>query len=364
MKTIKTKNGVVKILMTDIIQHELSMKTLKYFDRPSKEEREAQVYWGGALFNFGSVNVYDKSRETYQNLALISAVLSNNIYKYKERHLHRTLETLGVKADDKNIKIFSDISPLPLFAFAHTKVKIDDDEQTLIFIIIRGSDNSSEIIANIAGCFTLGSMHPREHIAHSAAKKFVMTKLTEYIDSIDGICPQNTKFLITGHSYGGAASNLVAKKLEETYLKNNIYCFTFGAPNNIIVAQSGLGAGSLKFIESTDGNIHNIRNTLDPICLISDVMPLDFETFTLYGKQHWFSNDARWFEHLPVLQLTSTSHHHWITNYINFVLSTMNTVSNPALPIRYNSLYAIGTAAVPKAILKLKKKLTERKKDK
>ena len=348
--------------MTNFTQDELSMKTLKYFDRPSKEEREAQVYWGGALFNIGSEEVYDKSRKTYQNLALISAILSSNIYEYKEKYLHRTLENLGVRVDNnKNIKIFSERGPLPLFAFAHTKLKIGDKEQTLVFIIIRGADNSPEVIANVAG-FALGSWHPREHLAHSAAKTLIMIKLTEYLSLIDGFSGQDAKFLITGHSYGAAASNLIAKQLEDKFLKSNIYCFTFGSPNNIIVAQSGIDAGSLNFIKTTDKNIHNIRNSLDPICLISDVIPLASETYTMYGQQHWFSADARWFEYLPVTQLTSTWHHHERTNYINFVLSTMDTAADKALPIRYNDLYTLGTAAVPAGILKLKKKLSTKKK--
>ena len=348
--------------MTDVTQDELSMKTLKYFDRPTKEEREAQVYWGGALFNIGSEDVYEKSRGTYQNLALTSAILSSNIYEYKEEYLHRTLGDLEVSDADKNIQIFNESGPLPLFAFAHTKLKIGDKEQTLVFIIIRGADNSPEVFANIAGSFTLGSWHPREHLAHSAAKTLVIKKLKEYLAAIDGFSAQDTKFLITGHSYGGAVSNLVAKQLEDTFLKSNIYCFTFGSPNNIIVAESGIGPGSLNFINMTDKNIHNIRNSLDPICLISDVIPLALETYTMYGQQHWFSDDARWFEYLPVAQLTSTGYHHEITNYINFVLSTMDTTSNPTPPIHYNDLYTLGTAAVPAGILKLKKKLSARKK--
>lgn len=349
--------------MTNVTKDELSMKTLKYFDRLTKEEREAQVYWGSALFNIGSEDVYEKSRGTYQNLALTSAILSSNIYEYNEKYLHRTLENLGVRVDDdKNIKMFSERGPLPLFVFAHTKLKIKDKEQILVFIIIRGADNNPEVFANVAGSFNLGFSHPREHLAHSAAKKLVMIKLKEYLVTIDDFSAQDAKFLITGHSYGGAASNLIAKELEDTFKKSNIYCFTFGSPNNIIVAEAGIGPGSLNFIKKTDRNIHNIRNSLDPICLISDVIPLVAETYTMYGRQHWFSADARWFEYLPVAQLTATSRHHERTNYINFVLSTMDTIPAQSLPISYNSLYTLCQAAVPVGIIKLKKKISERKK--
>jgi len=343
---------------------ELSMKTLKYFDRPTKEVREAQVNFGGALFSIGAEEVYEQDRAAYQNLALLGAILSSNIYEYKEKYLHSTLEVLGVKEND--IKIFSDEvierGPLPLFAFAHTKLKINDKKQTLVFIIIRGADTNSETLANVAGSFALGTWHPREHLAHSAAKTLILKKLTEYLASIDGISSQNTKFLITGHSYGGAASNLIAKQLEDTFLKSNIYCFTFGSPNNIIVAKIGEGVGSLNFLKRTDKNIHNIRNNLDPICLISDVIPLALETYTMYGQQHWFSADARWFEYLPVAQLTSTWHHHERTGYINFVQKTMDTAADQSLPIRYNDLYALGQAALPIGIIKLKRKISERKK--
>ena len=352
--------------MTDAVINELSMKTLKFFDRPTQKDMEAQVYWGGPMFNIGSEEVYDKNRVIYQNLALISAVLSSNIYEYKEKYLHRTLENLGVIVDnDKDIKIFSDAlierGPLPLFAFAHTKLKIGNKDQLLVFIIVRGADNNPEVLANVAGSFTLGSWHPRGHLAHTAAKILIMRKLKKYLASIDGVSAQDTKFLITGHSYGGAASNLVAKQLENTFAKSNIYCFTFGSPNNIIVSQLGEGPGSLKFIEKTDNNIHNIRNSLDPICLISDVIPLVSETYTMYGRQHWFSSDPKWFEYLPVAQLAATRRHHERTNYINFVLSTMDAAHKQTLPVRYNELYALGQAAVPLGIIKLKKKISERK---
>lgn len=348
--------------MSGIIQNELGVKNLKYFDRLSQEEREAQVYWGGALFNIGSEDVYAQDRAAYQSLALISAILSSNIYEYNEKYLHKTLESLGVGADnDKGVRIFNERGPLPLFAFAHIKVKTGDKEQTLVFIIVRGADNNPEVFANVAGSFALGHWHPREHLAHSAAKTLIMKKLAEYLAAIDGFSAPDTKLLITGHSYGGAASNLIAKQLEGTFLKNNIYCFTFGSPNNIIVAQSGTEPGSLNFIKTTDGNIHNIRNNLDPICLISDVIPLVSEAYTMYGRQHWFSADARWFEYLPIAQLTSTWRHHERTNYINFVLSATDTAPDSTLPIRYNDLYALGTAAVPAGILKLKKKLSARK---
>ncbi|MCL2234609.1 MAG: hypothetical protein FWC11_05960 [Firmicutes bacterium] len=352
--------------MANIIENELNIKCLKYLDRQSKEEREVQAFWGGTLFDFDSEEIFEKSKESYQNLALIGAILSSNTYQHNEQHLHQTFEKLGVDvACDGNIKIFSDVSPLPLFAFAHARLKKDNkdnDEEVLVFVVVRGSDSKPEVIANIAGCFALGSANPREHLAHSAGKKLVMQKLEEYLESIEGICSEKTKFFVTGHSYGGAVSNLVAKKLEDVFFKKNIFCFTFGAPNNIIVSKDGRDVGSLDYIEKTDKNIHNIRDTLDPICLISDVMPFEKEVFTIFGVQHWFSSDARWFEHLPLFQLTSTSHHHFMANYIKFILSTMETESKQATPIRYNSLYALGTGALPKSILKLAKNLSTRKK--
>jgi esterase/lipase len=383
-----------------------SMKALVYFDRTEKKERETQVFWDESIFSVPSTELYDRRPKLYQHMALASVILSNNIYEHKNNYLHKTLETLGVKINDENAVILHaedmlESTLMPMFAFANTKIHVDGKEQVLIFIVIRGSDRGSEVFANVAGSFAYGFGHPREHLAHSYAKKHILRALTAYFETLDDFLAIDTKFLITGHSYGGAASNLIAKQLEDTFPKDNIYCFTFGAPDTIIVPQLGKRSKeknesnenntakaetkstaetesevknntesnnneaktSLASIENADRNIHNIRNRLDHICLISDLIPLVSETYTMYGLQHWFAQNEKWYEHLPIIQLAATKRHHYMASYINFILSSMDEKPKRALPIRYNGLYAFGTMGLPLALplgaMKLKKKVSK-----
>lgn len=64
------------------------------------------------------------------------------------------------------------------------------------------------------------------------------------------------KILVTGHSLGGAAANLVAARIENEIdiEKNDVYCYTFGAINSI---------ASDKAIAKGYENIHNIYNRVD-----------------------------------------------------------------------------------------------------
>ena len=66
---------------------------------------------------------------------------------------------------------------------------------------------------------------------------------------------KNYKVLVTGHSLGGAAANLVAAKLTTDYYgKTNVYCYSYGAINSIHTDTT---------VENGYENIHNIYNTLD-----------------------------------------------------------------------------------------------------
>lgn len=78
------------------------------------------------------------------------------------------------------------------------------------------------------------------------------------ISTIKGMIRPGKKYkiLVTGHSLGGAAANLVAARIENEIEieKNDVYCYTFGAINSI---------ASDKAIAKGYENIHNIYNRVD-----------------------------------------------------------------------------------------------------
>lgn len=79
-------------------------------------------------------------------------------------------------------------------------------------------------------------------------------------DGVNGIMDvidlhKNYKVILTGHSLGGAAVNLVAAELTKTYFgRDNVYCYTFGAIDSIPAANP---------VSTGYENIHNVYNWSD-----------------------------------------------------------------------------------------------------
>ena len=120
----------------------------------------------------------------------------------------------------------------------------------LLVIVAQGSTNPYELFQDI---FTGWGERINNYEAYDIVRDF-------YKDIFDGINlmvdPNKTyKVLVTGHSLGGAAANLVAARLTRGYYgQENVYGYTFGAIDSI----------------HTDGlvyfgyeNIHNITNYYD-----------------------------------------------------------------------------------------------------
>ena len=73
------------------------------------------------------------------------------------------------------------------------------------------------------------------HLGFEDAKQFAYNKLFDYINCIYHDPSAKTKIVLTGHSRGAAAANLLAKDLidsSEFAAKEDIYTYTFATPNN------------------------------------------------------------------------------------------------------------------------------------
>ena len=104
--------------------------------------------------------------------------------------------------------------------------------QTLVFVIIRGTPlNADEWISNLN--LSDESKSEKEiHEGFNKATEQVYTALISYMLK-KRIDPTNAFLLITGHSRGGAVSNLLAYKCASDgfFQRENIYAYTFAAPN-------------------------------------------------------------------------------------------------------------------------------------
>jgi len=292
-------------------------------------DKPIDAYWGGALFSGDSRTIDTVNFDYHKNLAIISAVLSICSYDMSENgNLYQALNKLGVDTT-KDFPLKSDSTlKNPAYSISHRKINVNGNEQSIVFVTIRGTVNRYDLLTDITGTTFSGSGYPREHDGFSAAKDQIISRLTKYLID-EGISAGDSKILITGHSYGGAVANLVAKSLEDTFAKSNIYCYTFAAPNNIVtLGESGLfGLGMPTYVYgmlnygNSDYNIHNFRNVLDLIPYLP--VAANPEVYTLYGKRHLFS-----FGRIGLLRKN-----HDMTHYLNHTVGLTNK-SIDALPFR------------------------------
>ena len=118
------------------------------------------------------------------------------------------------------------------FCIASKEIASSKGRQTLVFVIIRGTPLSAdEWISNI----NLSDESKTEKEIHEGFYKATEQVYTELISFMlkKRIDPTNAFLLITGHSRGGAVSNLLAYKCSSDgfFQRENIYAYTFAAPN-------------------------------------------------------------------------------------------------------------------------------------
>ena len=131
---------------------------------------------------------------------------------------------------------------------------------TLIAIIIRGTVGR-EWYSN----FDTGYSSTHKGFEHSS--EFVYEKLKLYITKYS-LENEKLKFLVTGHSRGGAVANLLSKQLIDLYGSQNVYAYTFASPNTTTIHE-----------DDKYQNIFNIVNSQDIIAYL----PLESWGYTKYG---------------------------------------------------------------------------------
>ncbi len=107
------------------------------------------------------------------------------------------------------------------------------------------------------------------HNGFFEASQFVLEKIKMYMTNYS-IDIENTKFLLTGHSRGGAVANLTAASLIDTYSSDKVYAYTFAAPNTTTNP------------DSDNQRYSGIFNFVNPEDFIAHI-PLEKWGFTKYG---------------------------------------------------------------------------------
>lgn len=110
------------------------------------------------------------------------------------------------------------------YTFARKTIRAGGKDVPLVAVVVRGTGDVMEWASNLK----MGG--GGDHAGFALAAGELMSNLQKYL-SKEKISPAQARFLITGHSRGGAAANLTAVRLTEAGTPaSRIFCYTFAAP--------------------------------------------------------------------------------------------------------------------------------------
>ena len=219
--------------------------------------------WCSALFETPST--------TYNNqLALTAAQMCAEAEAGEKeiRELYRSYNIYACEADYTNGIEIGDKEWFKLgggaFAIGQDTLNIDGVDTRIVIITARSTKTLGEMIGDLMKGGERDFLGERVWNNIYDFEEKIWNGLDEYIEKYPAtVQTDNLKILITGHSLGGAAANLIGAKLtggfeigawENKLSKEDIYVYTFGAIK-VLTTEENVSVGY--------ENIHNIYNYYD-----------------------------------------------------------------------------------------------------
>ena len=210
-----------------------------------------------------SYSMFGKSSHIADNdLAIASLVLSANAYDRGRQR--KTLEDLGFsKIEFYNDTGYDDINRVEN-VIASTVQPINGKQTNVIVIACRGSVNLQDWVSNIN----------QQAQGFRFAAEDIKNDLLDYIETRHINTSMPTKILLTGHSRGAAAANILASIIpSDIAKKSDIFTYTFACPNTTN------DAGRENY------PIFNILNSGDPVTQL----PIIYDACPKFGAYNiWF----------------------------------------------------------------------------
>lgn len=206
---------------------------------------QAEIFYGDSsnpsreVFDRALETIVDETRSDEYNpqLAHMLIALCNSIHD--EANMNATFERMGFYDTVTDY----DMSGI-LLAYGIGKKQVGDE--TYVLVIARGTGDFSssltgsfnalvEWMSNIADA---GANDSGQHSGFSDAAKELYDRMTEFLGTEDIEELSNMKFIITGHSRGAAAANILAARLaDEGISQDNIYGYTFACPDTAVITK-------------------------------------------------------------------------------------------------------------------------------
>ena len=232
--------------------------------------------------------LFKKPSTEYNNdLAYFAAELCDKAQGKSSNKVEQFLEKNGFEKEPYNYKKSA------AFVIGYKKVKIDGEGDAIVLVVIaRGSTTASEFVGDWLKGGTkefleeqvYNNAYEFEEKVWAGIRKYLNLKKNKEIAKADTL-----KILVTGHSLGGAAANMVAAKMDslvedqewlENVSKSDIHCYTFGA---IKVLDQNSEEG-YENIEDGYENIFNIYNKFDTFGPNGDNILKEFKASHPYAK--------------------------------------------------------------------------------
>lgn len=178
------------------------------------EEMNASVVYDDSFFS-------KKATKRNDSLALLSAGAASAVYDKSD--IKAFLQKCGFT--NKRDTVTDSNSDNLSFNFGKRKI----GRKTVVAVILQGTATKQEWKSNLNIGFDENMQTKTVHEGFNVTEKAVHKKLNTFLKK-NKLKKGSVKFWVTGHSRGAAVADIMAKRLSDTYGKENVYAYTFASP--------------------------------------------------------------------------------------------------------------------------------------
>lgn len=269
---------------------------------------------GYEVFDVSLEGCIKKTDSTQYNPQLAHMLISMCNSVYSENNMKKTFESFGFNTE-KDVLRGNGV----LLTYSIGEKQLDSGE-TLMLVVVRGTDNTEEILDN----FNASANNKGLHTGFSNAADNLYTRITSFL-STRGRDFSKVKFIITGFSRGAAVANMVSARMTDERIStaSNIYAYTFACPDVAVITENT--ARSYPYI-------FNINNAKDIVSWVprmvwgssgeKDGWGKD-SYWDKYGLSYWYSENWDDYNNLKIVFDTDNVHNQ--ARYMDFLRSERST---------------------------------------